>query len=188
MKKIGITGSIASGKTTASKLLSKGRGPLFSADDYVKKLYKKKYFKRKIVRKLGLKNISNFKKKIREKISIDNSYIKKLEKIIHPLVRKEMRSFIKRNKNRKFVFFEIPLLIESKLMRNFDEIIFIKAKTKIRQRRFKKNVGDKNFFNALNNKQLSDAKKIKYCDHVVNNDKSKKMLKNKLSALFKRYE
>ena len=121
MKKIGITGSIASGKTTASKLLSKGRGPLFSADDYVKKLYKKKYFKRKIVRKLGLKNISNFKKKIREKISIDNSYIKKLEKIIHPLVRKEMRSFIKRNKNRKFVFFEIPLLIESKLMRNFDE-------------------------------------------------------------------
>ncbi len=63
MKKIGITGSIASGKTTASKLLSKGRGPLFSADDYVKKLYKKKYFKRKIVRKLGLKNISNFKKK-----------------------------------------------------------------------------------------------------------------------------
>ncbi len=99
-----------------------------------------------------------------------------------------MRSFIKRNKNRKFVFFEIPLLIESKLMRNFDEIIFIKAKTKIRQRRFKKNVGDKNFFNVLNNKQLSDAKKIKYCDHVVNNDKSKKMLKNKLSVLFKRYE
>ena len=44
MKKIGITGSIASGKTTASKILSKGKGPLFSADDEVKRLYKRKKF------------------------------------------------------------------------------------------------------------------------------------------------
>ena len=44
MKKIGITGSLASGKTTASKILSSGRGPLFSADLIVKKLYKKKEF------------------------------------------------------------------------------------------------------------------------------------------------
>ena len=38
MIKIGITGSIASGKTTASKILSNKRGPLFSADNEVKKL------------------------------------------------------------------------------------------------------------------------------------------------------
>ena len=43
MKKIGITGSIASGKTTASKILSARRGPLFSADEVVKKLYKKNF-------------------------------------------------------------------------------------------------------------------------------------------------
>ena len=52
MIKIGITGSIASGKTTASKIISRRRGPLFSADDVVKKLYKKK----KTLRKLLLKN------------------------------------------------------------------------------------------------------------------------------------
>ena len=40
MIKIGLTGSIASGKTTASKIISRKRGPLFSADDVVKKLYK----------------------------------------------------------------------------------------------------------------------------------------------------
>ena len=39
--KVGITGSLASGKTTASKILSAGRGPLFSADAVVKKLYTK---------------------------------------------------------------------------------------------------------------------------------------------------
>ena len=45
MKKIGITGSVASGKTTASKILAKKRGPLFSADKVVKELYKESKFK-----------------------------------------------------------------------------------------------------------------------------------------------
>ena len=48
MKKIGITGSLASGKTTASKVLSKGRGPLFSADIFFKKLYSQLNFKKTI--------------------------------------------------------------------------------------------------------------------------------------------
>ena len=48
--KIGITGSLASGKTTASKILSTGKGPLFSADQVVKELYLKNYFN-KIIRK-----------------------------------------------------------------------------------------------------------------------------------------
>ena len=45
MIKIGITGSLASGKTTASKILSFRRGPLFSADKVVKELYQNKSFK-----------------------------------------------------------------------------------------------------------------------------------------------
>ena len=45
MIKIGITGSLASGKTTASQILSHKRGPLFSADKTVKSLYKDKNFK-----------------------------------------------------------------------------------------------------------------------------------------------
>ena len=46
MKKIGITGSLASGKTTASRILAKKNGPLFSADDVVKKLYDKNFRRR----------------------------------------------------------------------------------------------------------------------------------------------
>ena len=49
--KVGITGSLASGKTTASKILSEGRGPLFSADVVVKKLYAKNSFKKIIIRR-----------------------------------------------------------------------------------------------------------------------------------------
>ena len=56
MIKIGITGSLASGKTTASKILSYKRGPLFSADIEVQKLYKSKNFKLLIIKKFGIKN------------------------------------------------------------------------------------------------------------------------------------
>ena len=128
MKKIGITGSIASGKTTASKILSKGKWPLFSADDEVKKLYKKKKLNKIISKSLNIKESKNIKKIIKEKIQKNNSNIYKIEKIVHPLVRKEMHRFIKKNSNRKYVFLEIPLLIERKLMSFFDIIFYIKAK------------------------------------------------------------
>ena len=61
MKKFGITGSLASGKSTASKILSANKGPLFSADNVVKKLYKKKNFKKVVVKKLKIKSRSDFK-------------------------------------------------------------------------------------------------------------------------------
>ena len=61
MKKIGITGSISSGKTTASKILSAGRGPLFSADEVVKNLYKKDSFKNLIRKKFSIKEKLSFK-------------------------------------------------------------------------------------------------------------------------------
>ena len=104
MKKIGITGSLASGKTTASKYLSLRRGPLFSADNVVKNLYKKKNFQMRIIKKLSLNNKSNLKSNIKKKIYNNSSIINKLEKIIHPLVRRQMRNFIKKNRKKNLFF------------------------------------------------------------------------------------
>ena len=72
MKKIGITGSLASGKTTASKILSSGRGPLFSADLIVKKLYKKKSFINLLKKKLKIDHDQNLKKKLINIIKLFN--------------------------------------------------------------------------------------------------------------------
>ena len=93
MRKIGITGSISSGKTTASKILSKGKGPLFSADVIVNRLYQKEFLNL-LSKKFGLKARSNIKKIIKRGILNKSLNINKLEKIIHPLVRKEMKKFI----------------------------------------------------------------------------------------------
>ena len=136
MIKIGITGSISSGKTTTSKIISKSKGPLFCADRVVKNLYLKKKFKSKVAKLLKVRTNTHFKKIIKKKILENKNNIKVLEKIIHPFVRKEMFSFIKRNRNKNFLFFEIPLLIESNLSKNFDLIVFVRANKEIRLRRY----------------------------------------------------
>ena len=188
MIKIGITGSLASGKTTASKMLSFRRGPLFSADKAVKELYQNKNFKSLIGKRFKIKNNKQIKKSLINLILEDKKNIKRLEKIIHPLVRKKMRNFTSQNKNKKFLFYEIPLLIESKLMKNFNVVIFIKANKQLRLRRFHSKSGDKKMFNILNDKQMNDTKKVKYCDHVVVNEKNLNILKKNLLAIIDKYE
>ena len=187
MIKIGITGSISSGKTTASKILSRKRGPLFSADKEVKKLYRNKNIQRLLVKKFNIKRKSNVKALLKKIILRNKTSIKKLEKIIHPLIRKEMRNFSRKNKREKTLFYEIPLLVENKLMNYFNVIIFLKAKRSVRLKRFKLKGGGEKIFNLMNNKQLSDIKKIKFCDHVIVNEKNLNVLKKNLLDIIKLY-
>ena len=79
MIKIGITGSLASGKTTASKILSSRRGPLFIADKAVKELYKNKHFKSLVSKRFKIKNNSQLKKSLTKLILKNKNNIKKLE-------------------------------------------------------------------------------------------------------------
>ena len=166
MIRIGITGSLASGKTTASKILSSKKRPLFSADKAVKELYKNKRFKQVLSKKFKIKNNNQIKESLKKLLMEKKENIKKLEKMIHPLVRKKMKSFTSQNKKKKILFYEIPLLIESRLMKYFNLIIFIRAKKQLRLKRFTSNRGNKKLFNLLNNKQMADKKKSKFCDHT----------------------
>ena len=98
----------------------------FNADKVVEKLYKK-VLKKSFTKNLDYKT-QKIKSDLRKKILADNNNIKKLEQIIHPLVRREMKVFTKRHNKKRFIFFEIPLLIESKLMKNFRYHFFYKSK------------------------------------------------------------
>ena len=183
MIKIGVTGSIASGKTTVARILSGTKYPLFDADKEVNKIYQQESFKRKICKKFKFKDKKNIKNKIKKILSNNKKTIIDLEKIIHPLVRKEIRKFSKKNKNKKMVIFEIPLLIESKLMKNYDKIIFVNARKNLRKRRFAKKKKNIRIFNYLDKKQLSPVKKIKFCDYVINNNSSLNILKKNVKIL-----
>jgi len=183
MKIIGITGSIASGKTTVAHLMAGKKYPLFSADAIVSNLYRKKYFNKILVKKFKLSS----KEKIKDQIKLILKYnLKKLESIIHPLVRKEMTKFLK--KKNKLLFLEIPLLIESKLDKHFDKLIFVEAKKKLRLKRYLKKKGDKKLFSLLDKRQLSSASKRNICDYTINNNFSLAILRKNVKNFIKKYE
>ena len=83
---------------------------------------------------------------------------------------------------------EIPLLIESKLTRYFDVIIFIKSQRNLRLKRFRLKKGNIKLFSLLDSHQLKDTKKMKLCDHIVVNNKSLTILKKNLLNIIKSYE
>ena len=183
MIKIGIIGSLASGKSTVARLISRNKYPIFSADNIVKNLYKKRIFISKVKKQFNFKNTRDLKNKIKNLIKKDKKILKKLELIIHPLVRKEMGVFMKKKKNIKITIFEIPLLIESKLTRYFDLIVFIGAKKNIRLRRYIAKGGNKKIFTILEKRQSKSSKKIKISDHVIYNNKSIKNLKKNVKIV-----
>ena len=187
MIKIGITGSLASGKSTVAKLISRNRYPIFSADKTVKALYKKRIFITKAKKKFNFKNTKNLKKKVINLIKKDKKILKQLELIIHPLVRREMRAFMRPKKNIKIKIFEIPLLIESKLTKYFDIIIFVGAKKNIRLKRYVAAGGDKKIFTILEKRQNKPSKKMKISDHVIYNNQSIKNLKKRIKLLMNKY-
>jgi dephospho-CoA kinase len=184
MKTIGITGSIASGKTTVAHLIAGKKHPLFSADAIVSKLYKKKNFNNILIKKFKLHSKRNIKQQIKLILEGNKDNLYKLESIIHPLVRKEMINFLK--KKNKILFLEIPLLIESKLNKYFDKIIFIGASKKIRLKRYLKKKGDKKTFSLLDKRQLPAALKKNICDYAIDNNYSLAILKKTVKNFIKK--
>ncbi len=183
MIKIGITGSLASGKSTVAKIIASKKYPLFDADKVVKQIYQTNIFKNKIFKKFKFKTKKNIKNNIKKKIIKNEKFLKDLEKIIHPIVRKQIRIFLKSNKKKKFVIFEIPLLIESKLMKNYDKIILVNSRKDLRLKRYLRRSNNRRFFHLLNKRQLPAKKKIRFCDHVINNNGSLKLLKKNIKNI-----
>ena len=186
MKIIGITGSIASGKTTVANLMAGKKYPLFSADTIVSSLYKEKKFKGILIKRFKLSSKEKIKNQIKLILKEEILNLSKLESIIHPYVRKKMINFLK--KKDKILFLEIPLLIESKLSKYFDKLIFVDSNKKLRLKRYIKKKGDEKTFNLLNKRQLSPSIKKHICDHTIKNNHSLTILKKNVKNLIKKYE
>ena len=97
-----------------------------------------------------------------------------------------MKIFLK--KKNKLLFLEIPLLIESRLKKYFDEVVFVDTNKKIRLKRYLKRNGNKNTFSLLNSRQLSSAVKKKMCHYTINNNYSLAILKKTVKNFIKNYE
>ena len=175
---VGITGGIGSGKSTFSREVLKRGGKLLDSDKEVDVLYKnpKKEFI-DYLKKIGLaKSIKNKKinKKIIRDIIFDDKQIKsKLEKYIFKIIRKNRKNFINKEKKigTKTLFFDVPLLFENNLNKDFDIIISIIStkKNRLKRLRFSKKITKKIFKNILSF-QTSDVIRKSKSDIVVYNN------------------
>ena len=131
---VGLTGGIASGKTTIVKLLKKNKLAVHDSDLIVGGIYSKPKTKflthlKKINLGKSLKRKNIDKKIIREEIFNDTKKRKLLESYIHTEVKKARNIFLKKHKQKKtkIVFLDIPLLFENKLEKICDFTILFYA-------------------------------------------------------------
>ena len=187
MIKIGILGDIGSGKSYVAKSFGY---PVFNADVEVSKLYKKD---RKIFDKLK-KNLSKYifsfpinKNEVSKAILANKSNLKKIVKIVHLEVRKKMNIFLKKNKNKKIVILDIPLLLENKINNRKDILIFVESKkSDILKRLKKRNNFDKQIFNRFKDIQLPTDFKKKKSQFIVKNDFTNKSVKRAIRDILKK--
>jgi len=138
MIRIAVLGDIGSGKSYVAKQFGY---PVFNADVEVAKLYKKNRKCYSKLKKIFPKYIISFpvkKTELIRAIIAGQHNLRKIIKIIHPEIRFNMNNFVKKNKHKKFVILDIPLLMENKINKKNDILIFVDAKKKEINKRLKK--------------------------------------------------
>ncbi len=182
MIRIVILGDIGSGK---SYIANSFGYPVFNADYQVKKIYKKNI---NCFRKLNKKFPNNIKSfpiiKSEIKKILNKKNIRILSKIVHPYVRLELKKFLKKNYLKKYVILDIPLMIESKLNRKSDILIYVKTKKSIILKRLKKRGNyNKKIIKILKSQQLKMDKKVNLCDFTINNNLGKKNILKQITEI-----
>ena len=180
MIRIAVLGDIGSGKSYVARQFGY---PIFNADLEVSKLYKKS---RKCYVKLkkALPNyVTSFpvkKNNLSKAVMSNKNNLKKIIKIIHPEVRKKLNAFEKKNKRKKIIILDIPLIMENKINKKNDILIFVDAKKKEINKRLKKRDNfNLKIVKKLKKIQLPIESKRKKSNFIIkNNFKSNSIKKN----------
>tara|TARA_B100000676_G_scaffold265298_1_gene278253 strand:- start:182 stop:751 length:570 start_codon:yes stop_codon:yes gene_type:complete len=187
MIRIGILGDIGSGKSFVAKLFGY---PVFNADNEVGELYKKN---RKIFIKLNKslpKHITQFpikKEEVTRTILANKNNLRKIVKIIHPEIRKKMNIFLKKNKKSKVIILDIPLLLENKINKKKDILIFIQSnKSEILKRLKKRQNFNLKIMNRFRKIQLPLDYKRKKSNFIIKNNFTNKLIKNQIRYILKK--
>ena len=184
MIRIGILGNIGSGKSYVAKNFGY---PVFNADYEVSKLYKKdkKIFK-KLKKKLP-KYIFSFpinKNEITKAILSNKVNLKKIITIVHLEIRKILKLFLKKNRNKKVIILDIPLLLENKINNKEDILVFVDSKKVEIEKRLKKRLNfNRKLINKFKKIQFSSSYKKRRSNFIIKNNFKKKSLNKSIKKI-----
>jgi dephospho-CoA kinase len=189
MIKIGILGDIGSGKSFVAQNFGY---PVFNADQEVAKLYQQnKDIFRKLKRSLP-NYIDSFpidKEQVINAILADKNNLKKIIKIVHTEIKKKLNNFLKKNKNKKIIILDIPLLLENKINKKDDILVYVQSNKSSILKKLKQR---KNFNLKLLNKfisiQYSSAYKKKKSHFILKNNFTKKSVNDGIKIILEAIE
>ena len=193
-RRIGLTGGIASGKSTITNYIRKHKNiPILDADDLSRELIKPNtYGYKKILDYFGNQIIDNksnteqeINRKLLRKIIFKHSESKKwIEQLLHPLIKEKMIEECSRYKNNQTILLVIPLLFEANFKDICTEIWLVKCPSELQKKRLIKRdkISEKEAYEIINF-QLSFEEKRKLSDIILDNSDYKNKWINKIKEL-----
>ena len=185
MLQLGLTGGIGSGKSTVSKFLNELGCIVYNSDDRAKWLMSNNYeLKKEILQLFGSQSFLNNKlnrKFLSEIVFKDNTLLKKLNNLVHPLVAKDYQNFISNHSDSNLIVKEAAILIESGAYKEMDLILLIISDQELRvDRVLKRDKSNSKGVIQRISKQMKDTDKQQYADYIITNNGSKLDLKEKV--------
>ena len=176
MFKIGITGSIGTGKTTIASMFAKFNIPILDADDEIKKILTRSVVKRKLKEVWPFVIIKNKidRGKLKSIIFCNKTEKKKLENLLYPYLNKEIKKFENKNKNENILVYDVPLIYETKSEKKYDLILLANCNENLQKKRvLNRDKISNSLFESIKKSQLSFNEKIKFEPKIINTDNSK---------------
>ena len=190
--RIGLTGGIASGKSSAARAFNNLGIEVISADEIAKNLLQKNSpALKQVVQKFGLEILNADseldRKKLRELIFNDSKKRKILNSITHPAIREKM-IYLAQSASSPYVVLEIPLLIESGMQSLVNRVLVVTTEEKIQLKRIMQR--DNCSLEQANNilkAQTSNENRMQYADDCIINSGSINKLNNQVQLLHQKY-
>jgi len=167
---LGIVGEIGSGKTYVSKIFKQYGYNVFDADKVVHNIYKKNTSINQKISEIFKLNSKRVNLKDLARVIIKNpSKLYKLNKIIHPEVKKNLLDFIRKNKKKKLIVLDIPLLLETNFKYFADIVVFVDTADKMLFKFRKKRKINIKLINVLKKYHFKKERKKAFSDFVIKN-------------------
>ena len=179
---IGLTGGIASGKTTAANLFKEKGIPVIDSDSIVKMLWQNDLdMVKEIEMTFGYKMTNEGKKKLAQTIFQDDEKRMMLNRIIHPKVFSIIEDEKKKMSDQEIIVIDMPLLIEVGYQREVDTVVlvYVDLKTQIDRLMNRDHLSEENAYLRINS-QMSLEEKKGYADLVLDNTKDILHLNNEI--------
>jgi dephospho-CoA kinase len=189
---IGLTGSIATGKTEVAKLFSASHIPVFDADAEVHKIYRDKSFVNMLAQHFpDAIHDGRIDRQVLGRIVLsDATKLKSLEALIHPLVRAQREKFLAKRKkeNARFVVMDIPLLYETGQSKDVDYVVVVSTPENIQRERALARPGmTTEKLAGILRRQMPDSEKREHADFIIENAGSLDQLGKQVEALIAKF-